>query len=518
MDGAEHLNDTARRSGVAVGAATAVLVLLVSASWSAVIGRYGGPDEPAHVLRSFAVAHGDLLGEPVDELPPGYRAVEVPASLGTGDPACYRFDPTVTSTCAEARPGGDVRVATSAGTYPPVYYAMVGLPARVFGVSDDPFALRLVAAAWIAVGCALVAHRVRSPARALLVAVVPPSCWFLWGVVNPNALEVVLIALAAASVRPRHERRRADDWWVAAPLVLCVAMRPVSVIWATGLLLMAELDPRTRADARGRLVRWAAPAVGAATVLVWNAWSEFHLDDRRTASDDGVVEAAIGSIGGLPRTGAELVASLGWLEHWAPWVAIVAWVAAIVAVLADVTIGARRRPGRDDRLVRAPRWAPWAVVAVMAIVVPVAFETILASRIGPVWQGRYSLPVLAIAAVWALAHVDAPIRRRTVRAVWLLAAVVSVSTFWWSARRYSVGTDGSWWFDGAEPTSRVFGPGTWVVVHVALVATAVGLRWVSSSARAASPASARAASTGRHPPRRRHHGSTGRGTGPRRTR
>ena len=154
----------------------------------------------------------------------------------------------------------------------------------------------------------------------------------------------------------------------------------------------------------------------------------------------------------------------------------------------------------------------------MAIVVPVAFETILASRIGPVWQGRYSLPVLAIAAVWALAHVDAPIRRRTVRAVWLLAAVVSVSTFWWSARRYSVGTDGSWWFDGAEPTSRVFGPGTWVVVHVALVATAVGLRWVSSSARAASPASARAASTGRHPPRRRHHGSTGRGTGPRRTR
>lgn len=517
MDGAEHLNDTANRSGIAVGAvgaATALLVLLVTASWSAVIGRYGGPDEPAHVLRSFAVAHGDLLGEPVDELPPGYRAVEVPSALGTGDPACYRFDPTATSTCAEALPGGDVRVATSAGTYPPVYYAMVGLPARVLGVSDDPFALRLVAAAWIAVGCALVAHRLRSPARALLVAVAPPSCWFLWGVVNPNAWEVVLVALAAASVRPHPERRRADDWWVAVPLVLCVAMRPVSVIWATGLLLIAELDPRTRADARGRLVRWAAPAIGGAAVLVWNVWSGFRLDDERTASDDGVVRAALGSIGGLPRTAAELVASLGWLEHWAPWVAVVAWAAAIGAA----TLGARRDPGRGDRRAGAVRWLPWAVVGVMAIVVPVAFETILASRIGPVWQGRYSLPVLAIAAVWTLSHVDAPMHRHTVRAVWMLGAVVSVSTFWWTARRYSVGTDGSWWFHGAEPTTRVFGPGTWVVVHAALVATAVGLLWVSSSARAASPASARAASTDHHPPRRRRHGSTARGTAPKRNR
>ena len=91
---------------------------LIEAVQAEYVARYGGPDEPAHVVRAHAVAHGDLLGDPVPGLPPGYRAVTVPASLGTGDPACYRHDPTVPSDCAAAQGSGSVTVATAESTRP----------------------------------------------------------------------------------------------------------------------------------------------------------------------------------------------------------------------------------------------------------------------------------------------------------------------------------------------------------------------------------------------------------------
>ena len=33
--------------------------MAIGVTWAAAIGRYGGPDEPAHVLRAYAVAHGE---------------------------------------------------------------------------------------------------------------------------------------------------------------------------------------------------------------------------------------------------------------------------------------------------------------------------------------------------------------------------------------------------------------------------------------------------------------------------
>jgi hypothetical protein len=103
------------------------------------IGRYGGPDEPAHVLRAYAVAHGDVLGVRTAGLPSGYRAVTVPRSLGTGDPTCYRHDPSMPSTCSTPAPAdasGDIAfVATSAGVAPPLYYALIGLPVRLAGAA-----------------------------------------------------------------------------------------------------------------------------------------------------------------------------------------------------------------------------------------------------------------------------------------------------------------------------------------------------------------------------------------------
>ena len=103
------------------------LLLGLLATWAIGTARYGGPDEPAHVLRASAVAHGQVQGEVPDsasiELAPGYRIVDVPASLASGDPACFRHDSAVTPDCAvPSTSTATVPAATSAGVNPPLYW------------------------------------------------------------------------------------------------------------------------------------------------------------------------------------------------------------------------------------------------------------------------------------------------------------------------------------------------------------------------------------------------------------
>jgi hypothetical protein len=389
-------------------------------------------------------------------------------------------------------------VATSAGTNPPLYYALVGVPARLVGAPDDPFAHRVVAALLVSVVIALLVVRSRWPAptAALALAVVTPSCWFLWGVVNPNSLEIALVALATVGIvraRPSGSAAAepasaiagpsiADAAWVAVPLALAIAMRPVSVLWALALLVVCECEWRGAVRRRTRAVVWGLPASGVVTVVAWSWWSSLVLDDERTAGTGSRVDALRDSVGGLPRTGAELVASLGWLEYWAPWIAVVAWMVTALFV-------ARTRP--------VLRRLSWTALAVALVVVPVAFEVVLYGRVGLIWQGRYGLPMAAAIAILALGSASRSVAPATARLALLFAAVGAVATFWVVARRAAVGTDGPWSFRGVVSSDRVLGPGTLVVVHAALVTLAVTLmlRAVSSSAPSGSTATGRAAST-----------------------
>lgn len=475
MDSAEHLMPQ-RRHRSATGIIAFAGVCLVLVCWAAAIGRYGGPDEPAHVLRAHAVAHGDLLGAPASGLPPGYRTVTVPPGLGTGDPACYRHDPARSSGCAVPEDQErDVSVATSAGTNPPLYYALVGLPPRMLGRADDPLAYRLSAVALVAGVLGMVVARLRPRGHGALVvpALVPPSCWFLWSVVNPNALEIALVALAATGIASSGSgelvARRSSAWWVSLPLAMAVAIRPIAFLWALTVLVLVELHQRPRttggpaAARRRRSVLWGPVAAATLAVVAWSAWVGLVVDDARTASS-GSWSAAIGvSIGGLPRTGLELVASMGWLEYWAPWFAVAAWAAA-----AAVTAATRPHAASGT----------WMTVGSALILVPVSFEVVLHERVGHIWQGRYSLPVAAIAIVLALtSDRSAPHRvsRFVAGTIAGISACAVIVTFWALARRYAVGVDGSWWFHGADRTTRWLAPGSWVIVHTAVVVLLVGL-------------------------------------------
>lgn len=458
-----------RRGALGFAAAVAALAVLLI-GWAAGTGRYGGPDEPAHVLRAYAVAHGEVIGERADVLTSGYRVVWVPERLASGDPACYRHSPTVSSACAAAT-GGDglVWVATSAGINPPLYYALVGGLVRLVGDPADSTSYRLAAAALVLAVLAVALARLR-PWRGtgvLVLAALTPSAWFLFGVVNPNGLEVALVLLAWVGVArwldagdpaaaPAPGRPLAAAAWIAVPLSLAIAIRPVALMAAAAVLAVVERGRRP--TWRQRAVLWGALVPAVVSLVVWNRIVGLELDDPRTAAPGAALPALWTSLGDLPSTVGELVGSLGWLEYRVPWpVQLVWWVALAGAVVA---VGRTAAPPHR----RAVWWAWGAVV----LLVPVVFEVVLRGHVGPIWQGRYSLPAFLGVGALVLARAR-DVGARVIVTVGAVAATAEVTTYWTVVRRAAVGTDGAWWPSGGHTSSALLSPGAWLGVHVATV-------------------------------------------------
>jgi hypothetical protein len=64
---------------------------------------------------------------------------------------------------------------------------------------------------------------------------------------------------------------------------------------------------------------------------------------------------------------------------------------------------------------------------------------------------------------------------------------IEVGTYWSTVRRYSVGSDGSWWLSDGFGSSAWLAPGAWLILHVVIVIVAATL--VARSARPADDAS-----------------------------
>ncbi|TPW13881.1 MAG: hypothetical protein FD127_1747 [Acidimicrobiaceae bacterium] len=440
------------------------LVVALVLTWAFGIGRYGGPDEPAHVLRAAAVAGGELIGQTSADLTSGYRVVSVPAALASGDPGCYRHDPRATSACAEpTQTSGAIRAATSAGINPPMYYALVGVPVRLVGDPAEVYWYRLVAAALNALVVVLAAWRLRPFGRTGVVglAAFAPATWFLIGVVNPNGFELVLVLLAWVGVVrwvSRADRSLAAAWWISAPLAVAVACRPVALMATVAVLAVLEL--RGHPSWRRRVVLWGPVGAASASVLAWNRIVHLHVDDPRTAGSGSTARAALEAVRSMPGTAHEMVASLGWLEFSAPTVAVAMW------ALGGFFAAWRWRPGRAG----ASAVLTWLV---LLVAVPVVFEVIVHRSLGPIWQGRYSLPTFVGVVALVLCE-PLSVSRRAARATILAAALAEVWSYWWVVRRYAVGVDGSWWLDDAYLSSSVLGPRTWILINIAIVCLLAG--------------------------------------------
>ena len=451
-----HDHDTIEVSRFAGGSRSVVWLsataafAIIGCTWALSIARYGGPDEPAHVTRAAGAAHGDLVGKPVAGFVPGYRQVTVSASLASGDPACFRHDETISAACAVATHGtADVAVATSAGTAPPWYYVIVGVAARVLSSGRDVMGYRMAAVLMCAaiLGYAL-ARSHRHGRSAWLLIALTPSAWFLLGVVGTSGIEIALVSLALVeatnrfndplnpvalplveAVNPFNDPPNPVSLdRVTIPLAICLLLRPAAFIdvVVVALVLVPTL-PLPISKKQMARIAWPFAIVVAATIA-WSQWSAFIVNDHRTADSDSLTKALDRSVRGIPTTIHQAIGALGWNEFYAPVIAQVVWVATLgVAVYWIVEHSPDGWwPGR------------WIVAA---LVLPTIIELVIHTRIGEVWQGRYSIP-FAMAGVLYASRVTVP-SRSVLRVLVVAASCAEVLTLWHTLRRFMVGLDGS---------------------------------------------------------------------------
>ena len=452
------------------------VVALLGVIWAFAIPVFAAPDEPAHVIRAVAAAHGQILGDefgpatvppypvPVDKEPwKSGLAVRVPGvyrQWGNVDCIVFAWNAQATADCLHLRgPAGDRRALTNVGRYPPAYYLATGAVSWLTHPGDSQvYAMRIVSAQLCAalIASAVVTILTRTGhaiARLGLVAAITPMTLFLFGTVNANSIEIaagiamwVNGAVLATTPSDEPDRRVLDRFGIAA--VVLVLSRPGSVLWLVlAVAILALVAGRATVSSWWRSTRariWAAGAAGAGVVqLAWFAYAD-TLDVRRAfiavPIDAPFREDLTQSFGREFRWLREMVGVFGWLDTRAPTAVLVVWIAGLVILLAAALVSASRRVVVGTGLILAA-----------CALVPVAFQLRLADTVGYFWQGRYLLPFAAGLPILAGIGADRG-TRRVPREPWVVATVaIALCAAQWLAlaqllRRYSVGSHGPVWF------------------------------------------------------------------------
>lgn len=475
-------------STAAVGIIGAVLFFVVAATWSFSSPLMSAPDEPAQTVKAVSVAEGNLRGRDTattPEAPPWVYGIQsefrIPfgyADIGVLN-SCFVLRPQVPAGCAPD-PGetGETTTATSyVGTYPPVYYALVGWPARFFDPEPGLWIMRLSSAAVAAalVGLALAGAR-RTDGGGIVVAglliAITPMAVYVASVINPSGMEIAA-SLAAwtcalAVVRPSGRTTRADIVRLAVALCALVGVRTLSPVLAVGIVACVLLMAARRSDL-SRLRR--APGLIPATIVVavltvlsvaYLAWSKAPSSAAGGPVDATLTEALRTSLSKLVWRIRQMFGYFGYLEAPPPPALLAVWSVLSGGVLvAGVVAGTWRR-----RLVLL------ALVAATALftVVP---EALNYHHVGAVWQGRYSLPVAAgipILAAWTIGRASwwrprlvVPITA-AVGALWVFGQLIGQAA---TLRRFVTGTQaGLFDFIGRDGWRPPLSPAVLVVALV----------------------------------------------------
>jgi Predicted membrane protein (DUF2142) len=427
---------------------------LVIIGWSLATPLMASPDEPSHVIKAAAVVRGQLIGAPQHEpahLVSGNTTVQVPTVFGGLDASCFAFKSSIPASCQRSAPATNskLRFVTSAGRYPPLYYAVVGLPSLLWTSTAGIRIMRILSGLACA---ALLASAFVSAAghrrRALLVwgvaIATTPLVLFLAGVVNPSGLEIAAaICLWTSGIALVDDTAARPDGRLLARVGISAAVlaqvRNVSLLWlaliVVALVLLAGLS-RIRSMLRDRRT-WAWGAVVAVSSLFELGWLAYsHALATTTVAHPTPVPFWRNVKDTLANTDNllhQMIGVLGWLDTPVPRLSYYAWLAAAMLLVAGgLVLGARRRALLLLGMTAA------------VILVPAAIQVHDRASLGSFWQGRYSLPLAAGVVVTAAATIP-PERltiTRTARLQLIFAGVVVVAgggVFLQGLRRYTAG-------------------------------------------------------------------------------
>lgn len=484
--------------------ATWVAITALSFLWSLATPIGASPDEPAHIIKAAAVAHGEFTGTPGE----GTIEVDVPQYIAwTHAQTCYAFNDEVTADCSPAVPEPDdaiVESTTTAGLYNPVYYLIVGWPSLVFDSSVGVYAMRLMSALLGGLFFALTAMLIaswRRPALPLagLAVIATPMVLFLNGSVNPNALEAiatvtVVVAMLSILLSDQPGLLAERTAVLAAAGVMALNARGLSPLWfAVAVIVPLVLAgwPSVRGLLRRHAVIIAIGVVGAGAVfaVIWTIASN-SLGNAIT-DPEGVIYPMAGSpaINGfawtLERTPdflSHMIGLFGWMDTAAPAGVVLSWATAIIAVLVAGLVVLRGR-------------ALWTFVALLAaaVLLPPIIQGLYITSGGYIWQGRYNLPLVLAAIMMALALLSTSIRfagSTARRLIWITVIVLGLAhvyVFAYVLRRYAVGLDDTWLEFARAPAWSAPGGNLLLVGVFAVITAGVGLLLARTVRRAENP-------------------------------
>jgi hypothetical protein len=385
-------------------------ILLMQAAWVVALPPFRGMDEIDHAFRASGVAHGQWKLTDIVEGGRG-EAVYVPAALvdsasGQCKELTYKFE----FDCApfDVRPDGLVGIATAAGSYNPLYYAVVGFAGKPFEGATSLYAMRIASALLCAMFlvAGLIALRLRRPPKLAWLAVataMTPTLVYSTVVVAPNGLEIAAgfslwaALLAVASNEPAAEVR--TRWLLALAAsagVVLVTVRTLGPLWALLIVLCMVVAhggrPSAQLVARHRLAFGVAIASVVAATVAALAWSQnTGLLTNPAAPATGVAEDS-GRVFDIHGWVFQTVAAFPFRDQPAP---LIVYPLVLILVAALLVMGLRRTQGRHR--------AALILAVVLSIAVPVVLVALTQDGQGSGWQGRYALPfvvgVLPMAAV-----------------------------------------------------------------------------------------------------------------------
>ncbi len=426
----------------------------LSAAWALATPLFAGPDEPAHVVRAAGLSRGDFVAK--DLVGSNHQVVDVAERLSHAQAAadCLKFNPHQNGTCVSFVGSDDLApVATTAGRYPPLAY-LLGAVALRFSTRSIGVYLARLATAMMAAACIATAFgdmdRLGSRlGRAGVAVAATPTVFFLSGVVNPSALEIVAalaawtsgLVLLRDATHGAPTRRSVMRFAIAASVL--VLSRQLAPLWLAVAAVVVVVGYCGRLTARslwqsGR-VRWGAGAVMLAGLFqlwwilaVWKPKGDetVRLDEAR-----GVITRL--SIGHLTAEFRQMIGVFGWLDTPSPELTYLLWT---VAVGTLVLLGFACSSSRQ-------RWA-FGLLMVAVVVLPVLIEVRQAPEYGLSWQGRYTLPIAVGVPLLAGVAAEGWWRDRGISTVSLTRVILAcvgvahVAAFWQQLRRYTVGATG----------------------------------------------------------------------------
>lgn len=384
------------------------LSLAAMLAWSLATPISAAPDEPTHFIRAAAVVRGELNTGRFASIP-WQTSAEVPNYVAhTGEVTCFAFEPNVPASCqtpVSGNPDKLVEVGQTAQTNSPLFYAIVGLPSLVWSGDLALYSMRgvnaLLCALMIGFTFASVSQLARSRFALFATFVaMTPMMLFLGGSVNPNAIEataaVSLFATLTLLFTRRGSRRQllAGLGVVVVSTALLTGTRSISLLWVLLALVAAVLLGKP--DVISRVARipvvWIAAAV---CVLMCAAELLWFLRPSETASMPAV--AGVGTpplvafirmlVNTFDYAGGS-IGLFGWIDTPAPAITMGAWTIAINAIVIPSFFLTRGRI----------RWAIVLLGAAFVLTPPLSQAAVVMTS-GYIWQGRYTLALLAMLLV-----------------------------------------------------------------------------------------------------------------------